>query len=202
MHALTTPLITTSSGEKMGKTASGAVWLNADMKSPYEYWQFWRNTDDADVQRFLKLFTTLPLDEIERLAGLRGAEINEAKKALADSATALLHGTDAAREAAETARKTFEEGAIAENLLTIPLRDDLKKAFFEGEGVPVLVAAQITGLVRSLGEAKRLIDGRGLKVNDVTVTRATMMLNRSHLTPEGVIKLSFGKKRHVLLKPA
>ena len=116
LHALTTPLITTSSGEKMGKTASGAVWLNADMKSPYEYWQFWRNTEDADVARFLKLFTTLPLGEIERLAALHGAEINEAKKALADSATALLHGGEAARVAAETARQTFEEGAIAENL--------------------------------------------------------------------------------------
>ena len=118
LHALTTPLITTSIGEKMGKTASGAVWLNADMKSPYEYWQFWRNTDDADVARFLKLFTTLPLDEIEKLAALQGAEINEAKKALADSATTLLHGADAARVAAETARQTFEEGAIAENLPT------------------------------------------------------------------------------------
>src|SRR5690242_3672680 len=121
LHALTTPLITTSSGEKMGKTASGAVWLNADMKSPYEYWQFWRNTDDADVVRFLKLFTTLPLDEVERLSKLRGAEINEAKKALADSATALLHGAGAARVAGETARQTFEEGAIAENLPKIEI---------------------------------------------------------------------------------
>src|ERR1700687_2093746 len=195
LHALTTPLVTTSSGEKMGKTASGAVWLNADMKSPYEYWQFWRNTEDADVARSLKLFTTLPLGEIDRLAALQGAEINEAKKALADAATALLHGPAAAAVAAETARQTFEEGAIAENLLTIPLPNDLKKAFFDAGGIPVLVAAQVTGGVRSLGEAKRLIDGRGLKVNDVTVTSTTMMLNRSHLTPEGVIKLSFGKKR-------
>jgi tyrosyl-tRNA synthetase len=202
LHALTTPLITTSSGEKMGKTASGAVWLNADMKSPYEYWQFWRNTEDADVARFLKLFTTLPLGEIERLAALHGAEINEAKKALADSATALLHGGEAARVAAETARQTFEEGAIAENLPTFPLRDELRRAFFEEDGVPVLVAARDTELVKSLGEAKRLIDGRGLKVNDVTVTKTTMMLKPSDLTPEGVIKLSMGKKRHVLLKPA
>jgi len=119
LHALTTPLITTSSGEKMGKTASGAVWLNADMKSPYEYWQFWRNTEDADVPRFLKLFTTLPMNEIEKLASLEGAEINEAKKALADAATTLLHGADAARQAADTARQTFEEGAIAENLPTV-----------------------------------------------------------------------------------
>src|SRR5438552_8998350 len=118
-HALTTPLITTASGEKMGKTASGAVWLNADMKSPYEYWQFWRNTEDADVPRFLKLFTTLPIGEIEKLASLQGSEINEAKKALADAATTLLHGAEAARIAAETARQTFEEGAIAENLPTV-----------------------------------------------------------------------------------
>src|SRR3954462_10449696 len=121
LHALTTPLITTSSGEKMGKTASGAVWLNADMKSPYEYWQFWRNTDDADVARFLMLFTTLPLEEIERLAALKGAEVNEAKKALADSATTLLHGSEAANAASETARQTFEEGAIAENLPTVEI---------------------------------------------------------------------------------
>src|SRR3977135_56330 len=202
LHALTTPLITTSSGEKMGKTASGAVWLNADMKSPYEYWQFWRNTEDGDVARFLKLFTTLPLDEIARLAALKGAEINEAKKALADAATTLLHGSEAANQAAGTARQTFEEGTIAENLPTYSMREELKKAFCDEDGVPVLVAARDTELVKSLGEAKRLIDGRGLKVNDVTVTSTTMMLTPSHLTPEGVIKLSLGKKRHVLLRPA
>ena len=202
LHALTTPLITTSSGEKMGKTASGAVWLNPDMKSPYEYWQFWRNTDDADVKRFLKLFTTLPLGEVERLAALQGAEINEAKKALADAATALLHGAGAARVAAETARQTFEEGGLAANLPTFRLSDDLKRHFFEADGVPVLVAAQVTGLVKSLSEARRLIEGRGLKVNDETVTRVVMMLTPSDLTPEGVIKLSLGRKRHVLLKPA
>src|SRR5258706_9358992 len=135
LHVRTTPLITPSTGEKMGKTATGAVWLNADMKSPYEYWQFWRNTEDTDVERFLKLFTTLPLGEIERLAGLRGAEINEAKKALADSATALLHGTDAARGAAETARKTFEEGAIGENLPSVEIpRGELEA----GNGVRAL----------------------------------------------------------------
>src|SRR3954465_7415806 len=116
LHALTTPLITTANGEKMGKTASGAVWLNADMKSPYEYWQFWRNTDDADVARFLKLFTTLPLDEIARLGSLRGAEINETKRTLGEAATALLHGAEAAKSASETARQTFEEGTISENL--------------------------------------------------------------------------------------
>jgi tyrosyl-tRNA synthetase len=197
LHALTTPLITTSSGEKMGKTASGAVWLNADMKSPYEYWQFWRNTDDADVERFLKLFTTLPLDEIKRLAALQGAEINEAKKALADSATALLHGADAARVAAETARQTFEEGAIAENLPSV----EVSPAELEA-GIGVLALFVRAGLAGSNGEARRQIKGGGLRVNDVAVSDEKMILTQSDLTPEGVIKLSLGKKRHVLLKPA
>jgi tyrosyl-tRNA synthetase len=197
LHALTTPLITTSSGEKMGKTASGAVWLNADMKSPYEYWQFWRNTDDADVARFLKLFTTLPLDEIERLAALQGAEINEAKKALADSATSLLHGTDAARVAAETARQTFEEGAIAENLPSV----EIPRAELQA-GTGVLALFVRAGLVASNGEARRQIKGGGLRVNDVVVTDEKMVLTLKDLTPEGVIKLSLGKKRHLLLKPA
>jgi tyrosyl-tRNA synthetase len=197
LHALTTPLITTSSGEKMGKTASGAVWLNADMKSPYEYWQFWRNTDDADVKRFLKLFTTLPLDEIERLAALQGAEINEAKKALADAATLLLHGADAARAAAETARQTFEEGAIAENLPTV----EIPRAELEA-GAGVLALFVKAGLVASNGEARRQIKGGGLRVNDVAVTDEKLALKLADLTPEGVIKLSAGKKRHVLLKPA
>jgi tyrosyl-tRNA synthetase len=197
LHALTTPLITTSSGEKMGKTASGAVWLNADMKSPYEYWQFWRNTDDADVARFLKLFTTLPLDEIERLAALRGAEINEAKKALADAATALLHGADAAAVAAETARQTFEEGAIAENLPSV----EISRAELEA-GIGVLALFVKAGLVASNGEARRQIKGGGLRVNDVAVSDEKMIMKPGDLTPEGVIKLSLGKKRHVLLRPA
>src|SRR3981189_2463345 len=197
LHALTTPLITTSSGEKMGKTASGAVWLNADMKSPYEYWQFWRNTDDADVARFLKLFTTLPLDEIERLAALRGAEINEAKKALADAATALLHGSEAAAAAAETARQTFEEGAIAENLPSVEIsRGELEA----GIGVPALFVK--AGLVASNGEARRQIKGGGLRVNDVAVRDEKRGVSPGDLTPEGVVKLSLGKKRHVLLRPA
>jgi tyrosyl-tRNA synthetase len=197
LHALTTPLITTSSGEKMGKTASGAVWLNADMKSPYEYWQFWRNTDDADVARFLKLFTTLPLDEIDRLAALQGAEINEAKKALADAATTLLHGADAARVAAETARQTFEEGAIAENLPAVEIpRGELDA------GIGVLALFVRAGLVASNGEARRQIKGGGLRVNDVAVSDEKMILRLGDLTPEGVIKLSLGKKRHILLKPA
>jgi tyrosyl-tRNA synthetase len=197
LHALTTPLITTSSGEKMGKTASGAVWLNADMKSPYEYWQFWRNTDDADVARFLKLFTILPLDEIERLASLQGAEINEAKKALADSATTLLHGADAAQEAAETARQTVEEGAIAETLPTVEIsRGEL------AAGIGVLASFVKAGLVASNGEARRQIKGGGLRVNDVAVSDEKLVLTPKELTPEGVIKLSIGKKRHVLLRPA
>jgi tyrosyl-tRNA synthetase len=197
LHALTTPLITTSSGEKMGKTASGAVWLNADMKSPYEYWQFWRNTDDADVERFLKLFTTLPLTEVERLAALRGAEINEAKKALADAATTLLHGAEAARVAAETARQTFEEGRVAENLPSI----DISRGELEA-GIGVLASFVKAGLVASNGEARRQIKGGGLRVNDAAVTDEKMTLTPSDLTAEGVIKLSMGKKRHVLLKPA
>jgi tyrosyl-tRNA synthetase len=197
LHALTTPLITTSSGEKMGKTASGAVWLNADMKSPYEYWQFWRNTEDADVPRFLKLFTILPLAEIEKLANLKGAEINEAKKALADAATTLLHGPDAARQAADTARQTFEEGAIAENLPTV----DVSRSELD-DGIGVLAAFVKAGLVASNGEARRQIKGGGLRVNDVAVSDEKMLLASANLTPEGVIKLSAGKKRHVLLKPA
>ncbi len=149
------------------------------------------------MERFLKLFTTLPLDEVERLAGLRGAEINEAKKALADSATALLHGTDAAREAAETARKTFEEGAIAENLPSVEIpRGELEA------GIGVLALFVRAGLVASNGEARRQIKGGGLRFNDKVVTDERMVLTPRDLTPEGVIKLSLGKKRHVLLKPA
>jgi tyrosyl-tRNA synthetase len=181
----------------MGKTASGAVWLNAGMKSPYEYWQFWRNTDDADVVRFLKLFTTLPLEEIDRLAKLQGAEINEAKKALADSATILLHGADAARVAAETSRQTFEEGAIAENLPSV----EIARAEIE-PGLGVLAAFVRAGLVASNGEARRQIKGGGLRVNDIVVTDEKLILQPENLTPEGVIKLSLGRKRHVLLKPA
>jgi tyrosyl-tRNA synthetase len=197
LHALTTPLITTSSGEKMGKTASGAVWLNADMKSPYEYWQFWRNTDDADVERFLKLFTTLPLEETQRLAALQGAEINEAKKALADAATALLHGADAARVAAETARQTFEEGAISQSLPTATVPRSVLE-----DGLSVLDAYMLLHLVISKGDARRQIKNGGLRVNDTVVTDENMTLTPSDLTQEGVIKLSLGKKRHVLLKPA
>jgi tyrosyl-tRNA synthetase len=197
LFALTTPLLTTASGAKMGKTAQGAIWLNADQCSPYEFWQYWRNTEDADVVRFLRLFTTLPISEIDKLASLKGAEINEAKKALADAATALLHGADAAREASETARQTFEEGAIAENLPTVEVPSGELEA-----GIGVLVSFVKAGLVASNGEARRQIKGGGLRVNDIAVIDEKMMLKPSDLTPEGVIKLSFGKKRHVLLKPA
>jgi tyrosyl-tRNA synthetase len=177
------------------------VWLNADQVSPYEYWQYWRNTEDADVSRFLKLFTVLPLDEIARLAALEDAEINEAKKILATEATALVHGRSAAEEAAGTARTTFEEGKLSANLQTVEMPGYLRQEFFQGIGLPAMVAAQLAGFAKSNGEAARLIDGRGLRVNDIIVDRKTMMLTPSHITPEGVIKLSLGRKRHVLLKP-
>jgi tyrosyl-tRNA synthetase len=197
LFALTTALLTTASGAKMGKTAQGAIWLNADACSPYEFWQYWRNTEDADVVKFLKLFTTLPMKEIDKLARLQGAEINEAKKALADAATTLLHGADAARTAAETARRTFEEGAIAENLPTVEIpRSELET------GAGVLAAFVKAGLVASNGEARRQIKGGGLRVNDVAVSDEKMVLTPANLTTEGVIKLSLGKKRHVLVRPA
>jgi tyrosyl-tRNA synthetase len=197
LHALTCPLLTTSSGAKMGKTAAGAVWLNADLLSPYDYWQYWRNTEDADVERFLKLFTLLPLDEIARLAALQGQDINEAKKTLATEATALVHGRDAANSAAETARQTFEEGAVAENLPSVEIpRGELEA------GLGVLAAFVKAGLVASNGEARRQIKGGGMRVNDIAVTDEKMLLKPADLTQEGVVKLSLGKKRHVLLRPA
>jgi len=194
--ALTAPLITTSSGAKMGKTASGAVWLNPDLVSPYEYWQYWRNSEDADVVRFLKLFTVLPTAETERLSALKGAEINEAKKILATEATALVHGRKAAEQAAATARTTFEEGKLAESLPTEEVaRTNLDR------GLSVLDAYVSLHLVMSKGEARRQIRNGGLRVNDIVVTDENMMLTRKDLTPQGVIKLSLGRKRHVLLKP-
>ncbi|MCK1395910.1 tyrosine--tRNA ligase [Bradyrhizobium sp. 1] len=197
LFALTTPLLTTASGAKMGKTAQGAVWLNADQFSPYDFWQYWRNTEDADVGKFLKLFTTMPMSEIRKLEALGGSEINEAKKVLATEATALLHGRDAANEAAETARRTFEEGALAETLPTVEIpRGELDA------GLGVLNAFVKAGLVASNGEARRQIKGGGLRVNDEPVTDEKMALSAASLTPEGVIKLSFGKKKHVLIRPA
>jgi tyrosyl-tRNA synthetase len=197
LFALTAPLITTASGAKMGKTAAGAVWLNANLMSPYDYWQYWRNTEDGDVTRFLKLFTPLPLDEIAKLGALKDAEINEAKKVLATEATAMVHGREAAEQAAETARRTFEEGAFAENLPTI----EIARANIDA-GLGVLQAfSEKAKLVTSNGDARRQIKGGALKVNDQTVTDDKMTLSAKDLTPDGVIKLSLGKKRHVLLKP-
>jgi len=202
LFALTSPLITTSSGAKMGKTAAGAVWLNADQVSPYEYWQYWRNTEDADVGRFLKLFTVLPLDEIARLAALKGEEINEAKKILATEATSLVHGRVAASEAAATARTTFEEGGLGAALPVVSLPAELSEEFFGPPGLSVLTAFRAVGLVRSHGEARRELRGGGLRENDIPVTDERMVLTLSDRRgPEGVVKLSLGRKRHVLLKP-
>jgi len=197
LFALTTPLLTTSSGAKMGKTAAGgSIWLNADMMSPYDYWQYWRNTEDDDVVRFLKLFTVLPLDEIRRLAALKGQDINEAKKILATEATALVHGRDAAEQAAETARRTFEEGAVAETLPSVELsRAELDK------GLGVLTAFVRAGLAASTSEARRAIQAGGLRVNDAVVRDEKLVLGPKDLTPEGVIKLSHGRKKHVLVRP-
>jgi tyrosyl-tRNA synthetase len=194
--ALTAPLITTSSGAKMGKTASGAVWLNADQVSPYEYWQYWRNTDDGDVARFLKLFTILPLEEIERFSALKGSDINEAKKALATEATTLIHGRAAAEEAAATARTTFEEGGVGATLPTIEVpRAELKK------GIGVLSAFVRAGLAASNGEVRRAIANNAILVNDKRVTTEKAIIGETDVTADGVVKLSLGRKRHVLLRP-
>jgi tyrosyl-tRNA synthetase len=197
LYALTSPLLTTASGAKMGKTAAGAVWLNADMLSPYDYWQFWRNTEDSDVGRFLKLFTELPIDEIRRLESVDGAEINEAKKILANEATAMVHGRAAADAAAETARKTFEEGVLADSLPTI----EVSASDFDA-GIGVLTAFVKAGLVASTGEARRQIKGGGLRINDAAISDERANLSASDLTGDGVVKLSLGKKKHVLLRRA
>jgi tyrosyl-tRNA synthetase len=195
LYALTCPLLTTASGAKMGKTAAGAVWLNEEQLSAYDYWQFWRNTEDADVERFLKLFTMLPLDEVAKLAALGGSEINEAKKRLATEATALVHGREKADAAAETARKTFEQGALATDLPTI----EIPRAELDS-GLGILNAFVKSGLVASNSEARRQIQGGGLKVNDMPVASDKSVLSVSD-AQAGVIKLSLGKKKHVLLKP-
>ena len=195
LYALTCPLLTTAAGAKMGKTADGAIWLNEAQLSAYDYWQFWRNTEDADVERFLKLFTTLPMGEIAKLAALQGAGINEAKKVLATEATALLHGRPKADAAAETARKTFEQGTIADDLPTIEVPEsDIRNE------LGVLAAFVTAGLVKSNGEARRQIQGGGLRVNDEPVKDDKAKLRMGDVK-DGVIKLSFGKKKHVLLKP-
>ena len=196
LFALTTPLLTTASGAKMGKTAAGAVWLSADMLSPYDYWQFWRNTEDADVGRFLKLFTKLPMDEIAKLEALEGVGLNEAKKILANEATRLMHGDAAAKEAAETARKTFEEGALSQSLPSVEVpRADLEA------GIGLLGAYVLAGLCGSNGDARRNVKGGAVRVNDEAVDDERRMLTLADLTGDGVIKLSLGKKKHILLRP-
>ena len=196
LYALTCPLLTTASGAKMGKTAAGAVWLNEAQLGAYDYWQFWRNTEDADVGRFLRLFTALPLSEVERLETLEGAEINEAKKVLATAATALVHGHDKAEAAAETARKTFEQGTLATDLPSI----SIPKAEL-ATGIGVLAAFVKAGLVKSNSEARRQIQGGGLRVNDEAVTDEKLLVSSKMLTGGDVIKLSLGRKRHILLRP-
>ncbi|RWQ26285.1 tyrosine--tRNA ligase [Mesorhizobium sp.] len=196
LYALTTPLLTTSSGAKMGKSAKGAVWLNGDLYSPYDFWQYWRNTEDADVTRFLKIFTRLPLSEIARLAALGGSEINEAKKVLATETTAIVHGREAAEQAEETARKTFEEGALAETLPTV----EVGKADLES-GVGILSLFVAAGLAASNGEARRHIQGGAVRLNDQSVSDDRRLVTLEDLGPEQVVKLSLGKKKHVLVRP-
>ncbi|WP_430243385.1 tyrosine--tRNA ligase [Neorhizobium sp. DAR64861/K0K2] len=197
LYALTSPLLTTSSGAKMGKSMNGAVWLNPDMLSAYDFWQYWRNTEDADVSRFLKLYTTLPMDEIARLSALSGTEINEVKKILATEVTAMLHGRDNAEQAAETARKTFEEGALADNLPSIDVASSELEA-----GLGLLALIVKAGLAASNGEARRHIQGGAVRINDAAVSDERAVIGTCDVTADGVIKLSLGKKKHILVRPA
>lgn len=192
---LTTPLLTTASGGKMGKTAQGAVWLNADQLSPYDYWQFWRNAEDADVGRFLRLFTEIPLDEAARLEGLQGAEINDAKKALADAATTMLHGAEAAAHARGAAEAAFEQGRLSADLPTVEV------AMAEFEGIQIAALATRAGLTASNGEARRLAQGGGLRLNDEAVNDGARAVTAADLNPDGVLKLAAGKKKIVLIRP-
>ena len=196
LYALTTPLLTTTSGAKMGKTAAGAIWLNEDQLGTYDFWQFWRNTEDGDVTRFLKLFTTMPIAEIERLSALKGAEINEAKKVLATEVTALLHGREKAEAAAVSAQATFEQGGVGGELpiIEMPASDIANE-------LSVVAAFVTAGLVASNGEAKRAIANNSFSVNDVRVTSDKAKLTRKDVSADGIIKLSMGKKKHVLIKP-
>ncbi len=195
IFGLTTPLVTTASGAKMGKSAQGAIWLNSDRLSPYEFWQYWRNTDDEDVIHFLKLFTELPLDEITKLSALEGNELNEAKKILAHEVTRLCHGLDTANSAAESARRTFEEGSIGRDLPFIKInKNDLE------EGVWVIEAMRNLSLIKSNGEGRRLIANGGARVNDRVIKDSEKHLKTPDVSTEGIIKLSVGKKRHALLK--
>ncbi|MEN3174887.1 tyrosine--tRNA ligase [Gluconobacter sp. OJA] len=195
VFGLTTPLVTTSSGVKMGKSAQGATWLRAEKRSVFDYWQFWRNTEDADVGRFLKLFTDLPVEECERLGALEGAEINEAKKILATEATAICHGRTAAEEAAETARKVFEQGSTTAALPEIDLPANML-----AEGLPAFRVFQEAGLAASGGEARRLIRGGGGRVNDVVISDENQVFTLEDLR-EGTLKVSSGKKKHILIRP-
>jgi tyrosyl-tRNA synthetase len=192
---LTTPLLATASGAKMGKTMSGAVWLNAEQLSPYDYWQFWRNTEDADVGRFLKLFTDLPLERIAELEALPGAQINEAKKVLADEATRMAHGEGEARKARDAAEKAFEQGALSADLPTF----EVSAAELEA-GVVLAALFADAGLAASRGEARRLAQGGGLKVNDKAEASADRVITSADLV-DGVVKLAAGKKKIVLVKP-
>ncbi len=195
VFGLTTPLVTTASGAKMGKSAQGAIWLNSDRLSPYDFWQYWRNTEDEDVNRFLKLFTELPLDEIARLSALKGNELNEAKKILAHEVTQLCHGRDVANSVAESARKTFEEGSIGQDLPFIIInKNDLE------DGVWVIEAMRKLALIQSNGEGRRLIANGGVKVNDTVINDPEKQLNIADISINGMIKLSAGKKRHALVK--
>jgi len=195
LYALTSPLLTTSSGAKMGKSATGAIWLNPEMLSAYDFWQYWRNTEDADVPRFLKLYTTLPMTEIGRLCALAGTEINEVKKILATEVTAILHGREAADQAAETARKTFEEGGLSQNLPTIEVPASELQS-----GIGMLGAFVQAGFAASNGEMRRHVKGGAVRVNDEPVGDERMTLTEANLR-DGVIKLSLGKKKHALVKP-
>jgi len=195
LYGLTSPLLQSASGAKMGKTASGAVWLNADMLSPYDYWQYWRNVEDADVGRFLRLFTEMPETEIVKLEALEGAALNDAKKVLATEITAMCHGREAAVAAAETARKTFEEGGSAEGLPTF----EIPRAQLEA-GIPVANLAQLSGLTASTGEARRFIQQSGLSANNSPVSDVKATLSLADVK-DGAIKLSIGKKKHILVKP-
>ena len=194
-YGLTTPLLTTASGAKMGKTVSGAMWLNADLLSPYDYWQFWRNTEDGDVGRFMKLFTDLPLEEIARYEALRGAEINEAKKVLADEAATLLHGADAARTARTAAEQAFEQGGLSADLPTL-----MTPATDLEAGVPLANLAVEAGLAGSRSDARRLAQGGGLRLNDVAEPDAGRLVTLADLK-DGAIKIAAGKKKIVLIKP-
>jgi len=195
LYGLTTPLLATSSGAKMGKTATGAVWLNKDMLQPYDYWQYWRNTEDADVGRFLRLFTEIPVAEIQKLEALKGAEINEAKKILANEVTKLCHGDRAAKQAAETAKKVFEEGSVGADIPVFSI-----SATDLGRGIAAYELLRQSGLAGSGGDAKRLIRGGGARINDQKIDDENMLVDPHYFKDGASVKLSAGKKKHMLVK--